>query len=311
MLRVMDSFDIHPLKESLIEALWIQWGSLGSLIDSDRRAHALIDPEALLLMSLTLRHHERRLWDVLASWAKHGSKLFSLQRVKNLQERYPDLSKERLAEFARRARSEGNDFRWRSLAGADVGPAARNQELWEAYPRVWQPSALILQMRLGIGVGVAADLLSFLISLGGDWVGARLIAQAIDYSVYSIRRVADNMAAAHLIESTQGKPIQYRAKVGLWRELSSIYGELPEWRFWHQVYSYAAKIIIASESGEWKDLSPYLLSSKLRDLIEDHQDVFVLNHIDFPDPRKHAGDEYLPVFTESLMNLATWIRNEV
>jgi hypothetical protein len=307
----MNSIDIHPLKESVIEALWVQWGSLGSLVDSDRNAHALIDPEALLLMSLTLRHNERRLWDVLASWAKHGSKLFSLQRVKNLQDKYPDLTKERLAEFARRARTEGNDFRWRSLAGAEVGPAARNQDLWEAYPRVWQPSALMLQMRLGIGVGVAADLLSFLISLGGDWAGARRIAQAIDYSVYSIRRVADNMASAQLIERTQAKPVQFRAKVGLWQELSSLAEELPEWRFWHQVYSFAAKIIIASERGEWNDLSPYLLSSRLRDLAEDHQDAYILNRIDYPDPRKHAGDEYLPVFAESLVNLATWIRNEV
>jgi hypothetical protein len=307
----MNSIDIHPLKEAVIEALWVQWGSLGSLIDSDRRAHALIDPEALLLMSLTLRQHERRLWDVLVSWAKHGSKLFSLQRVKNLQSWYPDLTEERLAEFACRARTEGNDFRWRSLAGANVGPAARNQDLWEAYPRVWQPSALMLQLRLGIGVGVAADLLSFLISFGGEWVGARRIAQAIDYSVYSIRRVADNMASAQLIERTQAKPVQYRAKVGLWRELSNIDGELPEWRFWHQVYSFAAKIIIASERGEWQGLSPYLLSSKLRDLIEDHQDAYILNHIDYPDPRKHAGDEYLPVFAESLVNLATWIKSKV
>jgi hypothetical protein len=47
------------------------------------------------------------------------------------------------------------------------------------------------------------------------------------------------------------------------------------------------------------------------DFYEDYQDAFTLNHIDCPDPRKHAGDEYLPVFVESLMNLAAWIRNEV
>jgi hypothetical protein len=271
----------------------------------------MVDPEALLLVSLTLRHHERRLWDVLASWAKNGSKLFSLQRVKNLQDRYPVLTKGRLAEFAHRARREGNDFRWQSLAGADSGPAARNQDLWEAYPRVWQPAALVLRLRLGIGVGLMSDLLSFLISLLGEWASARLIAQATDYSVYSIRRAADNMASAQLIESTQEKPVQYRTKIEAWRDLLGIDGEFPEWHFWHQVYSFAAKVIIADESGEWEGLSPYLLSTKLRDLVEDHQDAFILNHIDFPDPRKYVGEAYLPAFSESLKNLAMWIKEEV
>ena len=311
MPRAMNSLDFHPLNESVIEAIWIQWRSLGSLIDSDRLARTMVDPEALLLLSLTLRHHERRLWDVLASWAKNGSKLFSLQRVKNLKEKYPGLTKDRLAEFALRARAEGNDFRWQSLAGADSGPAARNQDLWNAYPSLWHPSALVLRLRLGFGVGVVPDLLSFLISLRGEWASARLIAQATDYSVYSVRRVADDMASAQLIESTQSKPVQYRAKIEAWHDLLGTDGELPEWRFWHKIYSFAAEAIIADESGEWEGLSPYLLSTKLRDLVEGHQDVFILNHIDLPDPRKYAGEEYLTAFAEMIMNLAAWIRKEV
>jgi len=290
MQRAMNSIDINPLVESVIEAIWIQWRSLGAFIYSDRMARTMVDPEALLLISLTLRHHERRLWDVLASWAKNGSKLFSIQRVKNLKERYPDLTKDRLAEFAHRARAEGNDFRWRNQAGTDSGPAARNQDLWEAYPSVWHPSALVLRMRLGIGVGLVPDLLGFLISLRGEWASARLIAQATNYSVYSIRRVADDMAAAQLIESTQTKPVQYRAKIEAWRGLLGTGNELPEWHFWHQIYSFVAKVIIADENSHWEDLSPYLLSSKLRDLFEDHRDAFTLNHIDFPDPMKYVGE---------------------
>ena len=310
MPRAINSLDFHPLEESVIEAIWIQWRSLGSLIDSNRLARTMVDPEALLLVSLTLRHHERRLWDVLASWAKNGSQLFSLQRVKNLMDSFPDMTKDRLAEFAHRAREEGNDFRWQSLAGADSGPAARNHDLWEAYPSLWHPSALVLRMRLGIGVGVVSDLLSFLISLRGEWASARLIAQATDYSVYSVRRVADDMASAQLIESTQAKPVQYRAKIETWQDLLGTGTELPEWRFWHKVYSFAAKAIIADESGEWKGLSPYLLSTKLRDLVEDHHDAFFLNQIDLPDPRKYIGDEYLPAFVETIINLAAWIKNE-
>jgi hypothetical protein len=307
----MNNIDIHPLRESLIEAIWIQWRSLGSLIDSERLAHTMVDPEALLLVSLTLRHHERRLWDVLASWAKNGSNLFSLQRVKNLQESYPGLTKSRLAEFAHRARMEGNDFRWRSLAGVDSGPTARNQDLWEAYPVVWLPTALVLRLRLGIGVGLVSDLLSFLISLRGDWVSTRQIAQAINYSVDSIRRVADEAASARMIESTQEKPVQYRAKIEAWRNLLGTDNGIPKWRYWHQVYSFAANVVIAGESGDWKGLSPYMQSTKLRDLVDDHQDTFVLNHIDYPSSREFIGEEYLPVFSALMENLTKWIKDEV
>ena len=311
MPRAMNSIDIHPLAEAVIEAIWIQWRSLGTFIDTDRLASTMVDPEALLLVSLTLRHHERRIWDVLTSWAQNGSQLFSLQRVKNLLDRYPEITRDRLSEFAHRAKAEGKDFRWRSLAGDDSGPAARKQDLWEAYPNPWQLSALVLRLRLGIGVGVVSDLLSFLISLRGEWASARLIAQATDYSVYSVRRVADDMASAQLIESTQAKPVQYRAKIEAWREMLGTGGDLPEWHFWHQVYSFAAKAIIADESGDWEGLSPYLLSTKLRDLVEDHQDAFILNHIDLSDPRRYAGEEYLSAFAETTANLAAWIRNEV
>jgi hypothetical protein len=311
MPGAINSLDIHSLEDSLIEVTWIQWRTLGTLIDSDRIGRAMIDPEALLLISLTLRHRERRLWDVLASWAMNGSQLFSLQRVKNLLSMYPAVTMERLAEFAHRAEADGNDFRWRSLAGADSGPAARNQDLWSAYPRVWHLTAMILRLRLGIGMGVAPDLLSFLLSLRGQWVSAAQIAQAINYSVYAIRRVADDMAAAQLIESTRVKPLQYRAKVEAWLELLGIGGEYPEWRYWHPVYSLAAKIIVEYESGEWDVDSPYLLSTKLRDLVEEHRDAFISNHIDYPDPRKFTGEAYIPAFSASLEYLAKWIKEVV
>jgi hypothetical protein len=53
------------------------------------------------------------------------------------------------------------------------------------------------------------------------------------------------------------------------------------------------------------------MSTKLRDLAEDNRDAFILNHIDFPDPGKYTGETYLAAFSDSLENLATWIREEV
>ncbi len=307
---LIDSLDINLLTRSVVEASWTQWRTLGSYIDSEHHARSMVDPEALLLITLTLRHHEKRLWDILVSWAKNGSNLFSIQRVKNLLDGFPQLTKDRLAEFAQTARKEGNDFRWRSLVGSSLGPTPRNLDLWEAYPNSWHPAALMLRMRLGIGIGVPADLLSFLISIHGEWASASLIAQAIDYSVYSIRRVADDMASAQFIECTSSKPVKYRIKIEAWHTLLDIEEEFPRWHFWYQIYSFAAQAIIKVESGEWEGLSPYLLSTHLRDLFEDHRDAFILNHINVSEPKVHLGDEYIPAFTELIANLAAWINTK-
>lgn len=306
----IDKNNIHQLTEAVIGAIWIQWRSLGSFIETDRLANTMIDPEALLLISLTLRHRERRLLDVLVSWAKNGSKLLSLQRVKNLVGRYPVMVSDRLAEFAHQSMVEGNDFRWSRLASANAGPAARNQILWKAYPAIWHPAALLLRIRLGFGMGITPDLLSFLLSLRGEWTNASQISQAICYSPYSIRRVADDMASAHLIESTQVKPVKYRAKPEAWTTLFGIAGKIPIWCFWYQVYAFAAKIINSYESGEWEGLSAYMLSTKLRDLVEDNQDVFIWNQINIPDPRRYIGEEYLLAFNQTINNLTEWIMKE-
>ena len=307
----MSSLRINELEQAVIEAAWIQWASLGSFIDSSRAARSIVDPEALLFISLSLRHRERRLWDVLGSWAKHGSKLFSIQRVKNLQNKFPDLANDRLAEFATLAKTEGRDHRWRSLAGTNPGPTVRTYDLWKAYPSAWQSPALVIRMRLGFGVGIVADLLPFLISLKGDWAPARTIAKATDYSVYSVRRTADNIAASQLIERTREKPVQYRTHSEKWSALLGVGDDPPKWRFWRNIYSLAATLIVGKENGEWGGQSKYLLSSSLRDLIENHEEAFVLNQIEFPDPRKYSGEQYLPVFEESIANLAAWIKTVV
>jgi len=301
----MRTISVDQLKQSAIEAAWIQWKSLGSFVDAQRPARSFIDPEALLLISLVLRDHERRLWDVLASWARSGSRLFSVQRSKNLLARFPDSTESRLAEFAWIAKTDGRDSRWRSLAGQEPGPSFRNQDLRRPYPDVGEASALILRLRLGLGVGIAPDLLAFLISLQGGWATARMISTATDYSVYSIRRAADKIADARLIESTGSKPVEYRARIDAWSKLLNFDGDLPHWRYWYQVYSFVAHLI--GEGGEWDGLSPYLLSSRLRDLAETHRDALSLNQIEVPEPMDFPGEAYLTAFDTLVASLTRWI----
>ena len=302
---------VEQVAEAAIESVWVQWRSLGSHITAKGQARWIVDPEALVLISLALRDYERRLWDVLASWAKTGSKLLSVQRMKNLQSSYPGQTTERLAEFARIAFEEGGDHRWRKLAGAEPGPRARDQRLRSTSPKAWHPAALMVRLRLGIGVGLPADILTFLLSLRGGWASARMIAEATNYTVYGIRRTADRMAAAQLIESTTEKPLEYRAASKAWKPVLGLVGEVPPWRFWYQTYTFVADLVWKAQEREFEAPSPYLLSSRLRDLAEKHQDALRLNRIPSPEPSQFIGDEYLVAFEEIAESLARWMSRGV
>ena len=102
---------VESLIESVKRVVWQQWQAVGAMVSGTRRAKGIVDPEALILLSLGLRDHERRLWDMLAWWAAVGANLLSVQRMKNLAVNYPKPINLRLAEFARLAHEMGGDFR--------------------------------------------------------------------------------------------------------------------------------------------------------------------------------------------------------
>jgi hypothetical protein len=295
---------INQVSESAIRSAWVQWRSLGALISAPRPARSIVDPEALVLASLALRDRERRLWDVLASWARTNPRLLSVQRIKNLNSKYPTPTGDRLAEFARIAFLEGGDHRWRKLAGTQSGPRPRHQTLQSPSAEGWDPAALVVRLRLGLGVGLQADVLSFLLSQRGAWTSARVVAEATGYTVYAIRRTADRMAEARLVESTSGKPIEYRTDSGVWGTVLGIKGQVLPWRYWSQTYAFAVDLLTRAGKGELQASTRYLLSSSLRDLGEAHRDAVRLNRIASLDPHQSAGEEYVSAFDQLAAALA-------
>src|SRR4051794_22771107 len=105
------------------DAAWAQWAALGAPIAArGSAASAVIDPEALLLLSVSLRASERRLDDVLAWWAIAGSTLLSVQRTTTLSRAFPPATRGGIAAFAAQAVKSG-DGRWARLAKAATGDA--------------------------------------------------------------------------------------------------------------------------------------------------------------------------------------------
>ncbi|MEI8189600.1 MAG: MarR family transcriptional regulator [candidate division NC10 bacterium] len=295
------------LQERTLGVLWRQWGTLGASTAS-HPARSLIDPEALVLASLAFQDEERRLADVLRWWATTGAPLLSVTRIRSLARQFPDSVRDCLGEFAACALGEGRDFRWRPLARPSGRPAGRRGKALGREPRVLAPPALLLRLRLGFGVTVKADLLTVLLGSPGGWLSVREIAAPLGYTTQSIRRAADDLVSARLVQATRETPTGYRLDPKPWAALLGTPAKLPPWRHWVPVFAFVTALAawMHGEAGSER-ASDYVLSSRVRDIMGSHQEAFVRNRLAIPRPEDYPGETYLAAFRDTLAVLGTWL----
>jgi len=130
----------------------------------------------------------------------------------------------------------------------------------------------LLRLRLGFGVGTKADVLGYLLGIAGKSASVRDISAATVYTVAAIRRATEDMAAAHLIHSTTGPPVAYRADPPAWRRVLALKGQ-PPWRNWHQRFAFAAAFLFWTEALT-DTLSDYAAGVKGRELMQQHRSAF-------------------------------------
>ncbi|MFQ5569152.1 MAG: hypothetical protein ACE5G0_05725 [Rhodothermales bacterium] len=300
-------------REAAVGAAWAQWSSLGAgtVTTGAKAPESIIDPEALILVSLAMLHEERRLGDLLAWWARVGSRLLSVQRIKTMADRFPASVGERLGRFARTA-AAANDARWKRYAGK-VPLAARDKSA--RAPSLSEPPALILRLRAGFGVNAKADVLAFLLSTGGDRATIQHIVRGTGYASVTVREVTRDMALGRFIRETSTHPVSYYARPKPWAELLELDGlgkhqdqepVLPRWRFWVPVFAFLAHVDYLAQS-EVTGAGPYLQSSRARDIYEAHRRAFTDNCIEVPDPDHYRGAAYLPAFLETVRIVSAWV----
>lgn len=279
---------------------WAQWVGLGSLAVPVRthRPRSIIDPEALVLLSLYVSHEERRLRDMVAWWARKGSSVTSLQRLKTVARRFPEaVASEGLPLFAALA-NEAGDRRWRRSAQGTVPDWFRSGKGPESLELI-EPNALWPRLRAGFGVGAKADLLAFLLGLRGAWASTKVISFATGYSTVAVRNAANEMTLARLIRETHGRPAEYLAPPGPWAALLELHAgrqestsnpEMPEWRFWSEIFGFLAHVIALSRTARSAaSSSERVIASRARDLLEDHAMAFKFNNIRVPPPEMFKG----------------------
>ena len=256
-------------RSAAVDAAWRQWTALGASGGAPGAGETTVDPEVLVLASVQLVEHERRLGDFLLWWAGVGATLLSVQRTRSMLAAMPQGAADALAPFAASA-VEAGDRRWKGLAGSDGLDARSGKGAAEA--RLTDPTALVLRLRAAFGVSAKADVVAVLLGLERA-ATVRDVAEATGYTTVAVRGALGEVARAGFAEATGETPATYRAiRREAWAGLLG--GGPPAWGFWAE--RYAALLDVAAwggraEAGGW---SEYVASSKARDLAERHARAF-------------------------------------
>jgi hypothetical protein len=308
--------------DTAVDVAWAQWGALtATAVPMEQpRVRSIVDPEALILLSLAVRDRERRLNDLLAGWARAGSSLLSIQRLKTLAKAYPEAVREQVPDFARYAADAG-DRRWRSHAAdleATVGPTPREKDIGPL--RLTEGPALMLRLRAGIGVGAKADLLTVLLGLQGAAADLKRIALATAYSDRAMRTAAEEMTLARFIHHVEGPPSEYRADPEAWGRLLDFHpansrhaknsGILP-WHFWSVAFAFLTAVIDWERQASREGWSDYVASSRARDLMEMHRRRLRHTDVVVTDGRDARGAAYLDSFRDVVEQVSTWARQSL
>jgi hypothetical protein len=308
--------------ETAVDVAWTQWGALtATAIPVDQpRVRSIVDPEALILLSLAARDRERRLNDLLAGWARAGSSLLSVQRLKTLAKAYPGAVREQVPDFARYAADAG-DRRWRSHAAdpdATVGPIPREKDIGTL--RLTEGPALMLRLRAGIGVGAKADLLTFLLGLQGAAADLKRITLATAYSDRAMRTAAEEMSLARFIHHVEGPPSVYRADAKAWGGVLEFHRanvrhaanpDVPRWHFWSVAFAFLTAVINWQGQASREEWSDYVASSRARDLMEIHRRGLRHTDVVVTDGRDARGAAYLDSFRDVVEQVSAWVRRSL
>lgn len=269
-------------RRTALQATWAQWSAITHTASpaADKDPTSVVDPEALLLLSLTLWNDERRLRDLCFAFAIESAKLLSVHRAQEVCTAFPESSQALLAEFASWVKHPSWFRLAKRAAVADIAPP-RTKPLGPL--RLHNPPALYFRFRKAFGVGLKSDLLACTVCRQDRSATVAQLASFMAYSERNTRSAADDLVDAGFLVRDDYSPRQtYRAAPGDWSTFLSFGApeaasvpHVPRWQPWATLFAFLAHVADAGQRSETQGWSDYVTHSRARDLIEHHYPEFL------------------------------------
>jgi hypothetical protein len=281
----------------LLDFLWGQWSALGVAGQSAAEEHRVIDPEPLLLLSLTVCRYDARLFDEILDWLTANSGLMNAQRLKNLLQQYEFNCTAELGAVAELlGKKSSNALKWKTLSSShtlttpepllyfkDGKPLPlppvqapefsahgllRGPVKLRGYSQplpVQGTATLLLRLRALLGVNSRCELLCLLGA--NDEIHPADIARQTGYFARTIQSALAEMARSGVVEvRISNREKKYWLKPGLLDNLLRPDGKPTAWVNWSPLFRALEILWLGLTDPKRQNLDPLLLASELRRL---------------------------------------------
>lgn len=313
------------IRTTVLGLLWAQWTELG-VAGTRGNAAAVIDPEALLVATLTFGRFDPRLFDEVLDWLSLNGSILDVPRLRRmLRETAPEARRIAAAVVGFMRRSTPNT-KWQPTAegwlaqeavseydstplflasdesalptfgAADKFFGSRGFERpafeprgMSGRPRVSRPSLLRLAARSLAGIGVRSETLVYLWT--HETGHGRLISARARYSQRQVADYLAGLAAAGFAERyAEGRTVQYRL-VG---PLKSAVRDTARYVDWPAAYA-ALSDLHSGLAQAAREPDPYDQSVAVRASLSALETVLPLEGLDIPLPRtgEYPGERIL------------------
>jgi hypothetical protein len=285
------------VRDRLLALLWRQWSAIGVAGYSEVPETCVVDPEALLLLTLTVGRHDARLYDAVLEWLDLNGDHLNAQRLQNLVPSFGPHARAGLGAIAERlSRRSEVALKWRKLAtlrgleveeepealfllpdGRPLPMPAEHDEVFRrhgllrapvgqrgvalAFPTEGTP-ALLLRLRALLGVSIRCEVLCLLGS--SDEIHPSRVARLVGLAPRTMQDLLADMARSGAVQVRTSARAKYYALVpGPLDELLRPGGRTP-WQNSVPLFQALEAVWLGLADSIGRDLAPPLLASQWR-----------------------------------------------
>lgn len=331
------------VRNELLEFSWSQWAQLGLSAHTTRTDRWAVDPEALILFTAEVARRDPRLFDELLDWMTLNGRLLSLQRLRNLTDRFP-LDRKLLDAVVAWVGESAPSLHWSKasqqesegkrkgvpLFSRDVvsflgeadpvfwrygyvrPPASRSHKSTE--PDVRAPVNFAFQLRLVLGPGSRSEIMRVLLTAAEGPLDAARIADEAGFAKRNVNETLTALVLSGVVKARWSANervfLAFRDRWSALLELGPSADNAPTFVTWIHLLPVLVKMLAWLEREAETTDSEYLISSRARDLMERITPDLEMVGLAVPPSRLYPGAAYLPAFVETVESLLAMISSD-
>lgn len=323
--------------DAVLSLLWKQWSTLGIAGQEDYVKNHILDPEALLLITMSFGRYDQRLFDEMISWLLINERFINVQRLRTILKNENFTGTQLLSAVAGFIQSTKNGQKWKTVAknsfqGEAVNLFYVNTEssvpvlhepdaLFKAYGYLrnvfidrelsgiftpQKPASLMLQMRALWGLSCRAEVMLYFLSNGKGT--ASKIAEYSSFSWRSIQDVLFEIGKADIITHTgETKGRVYYLNSDKWLQiLLTPQVDNLSWKNWPPMFRVLEIVLETLLNETLLNLDPEIQAVELRRVIESELHPLIIRagaFEKFTSCDRLAGKQYVEEWCKSVLRL--------